>query len=241
MMILSTDFLKVVPMKIKAILILLLSVTTVNSNPIEVAQNVFQEFRQVQELIEQFREIERQIEEQQRILESLSGIDLHQLTTRELELLILFPQSGDEILEPTGEGEYTQNYNEIKESYNFIDPEKVYNIEGYSFHEILQPRAIADKKLQQSAIAGSAYHKTWMDSLGDRVQVVTDYLNDLSMSETMKESVDIEAQMTAQAVLNQIEINKTMSMLLQLESARTQQELTVQRANQHFIRPEIFE
>lgn len=225
-------------MKIKIILVLIAVSTSALSNPVQTAQNVFQEFKQVQELIKQFEEIEKQILKQQEILKNLSGPNFYQMTTRELELLLLFPQGGDEILEPSANGEYTSNYNEVQDGLNLIDPEVKYNIVGYSNHPRLQPRAIADKKLQQSAIAGSAYHKTWMDSLSERVQVVKDYLNRLSTSETMKTSVDINAQMTAQAVLNQIEINKTMSMLLQLEAAKVEQDLTVERDNYLFFKPE---
>lgn len=214
---------------------------SVFSNPIETAQNVFNEFKQVQELIKQFEEIEKQINQQKAILDNLSGINFHSMTTRELEILLLFPQGGDEILEPTASGEYTDNYTEIKEQLDLIDPEVKYNIVGYSNHPRLSPRVVADTNLQQSAIAGSAYHKTWMDSVADRVEIVNDYLDKLSTSETMKTSVDINAQMTAQAVLNQIEINKTMSMLLQLESAKSEQKLTLERDNLLFFRPEIIE
>lgn len=228
-------------MKIKLAVLLLFVSAPGFSNPVQTAQNVFQEFKQVQELIKQFKEIEKQIKKQEEIIKNLSGINFHSMTTRELELLILFPQGGDEILNPSAPGAYTDNYTELVDAYDFIDPLKVYGIEDYSFHPRLQPQAIADKKLQQSALAGSAYHKTWMDSLADRVQVVTDYLNKLASSETMKSSVDLNAQMTAQAVLNQIEINKTMSMLLQLESAKTEKDLTIERANILFFRPELIE
>lgn len=228
-------------MKIKISLLLVMLSCSVLSNPIETAQNVFNEFKQVQELIKQFEEIEKQINKQKEILDNLSGINFHSMSTKELEILLLFPQGGDEILEPTASGEYTENYTEIKEELNFVDPEVKYNIVGYSNHPRLSPRAVADKNLQQSAIAGSAYHKTWMDSVSERVEIVTDYLDKLSTSDTMKSSVDINAQMTAQAVLNQIEINKTMSMLLQLEAAKSEQKLTLERDNLIFFRPEIIE
>lgn len=219
-------------MKKITFLIMMIFAITVKANPIEVAQNVFNEFQQVMELIKQFEEIEKQLKKQGEILNSISGRNIYSMSNRELELLILFPESGNEILEPTVPGEYKNNYDELKNSLNLIDPAEKYNVID---QDHFKTRVFADTKLQQSAIAGSAYHKTFIDSLEDRVQVIKDYLARLSSSDQMKQAVDINAQMTAQAALNQIEINKTFAMILQLEAAKTQQQLAEQKSRYDFF------
>ncbi|WP_395378211.1 type IV secretion system protein [Marinicella sp. W31] len=222
-----------------SLLVLLLVPGIVRSNAVEVAQNVFQEFRQVQELIKQAQQIIRQIEEQVEMIKNISGKNIYQMTVEELELLRWLPD-GDALLEPALDdiSEYARNLRAIREQLDLEDPYVIYGLEPGSSNPLYEPKAASELEHQNVVTASSAFAKTLKNQIQPRMDVTTGYLNQLNSADSMKQSVDLNARLTGQAVLNQIEINRSMSMLIRLESAKVQRQLSDHRYFQKFINNE---
>jgi DNA repair exonuclease SbcCD ATPase subunit len=219
----------------KYILILLLALNPLmgKSSPWEVAQNIFQEYRQVEEMIRQIMEVIRQIEQQAEMIKNMSGKDIFEMTAEELELLSWLP---DDVLDPTGDSPYSINFQEMKEKLDLPDPFESLGIEQLEDSYRLGPLATARKEKQQATVASATYAKTFMNQFEDRVDVLSGYLNDLDNAETLKNSVDLGARVTAQAVINQIEINRTFAMLLKQKSAEVATELADERYTLMFLK-----
>jgi len=209
------------------------------ANAFQVAQNVFQEFRQVQELINQVQQIIRQIEEQAEMIKNISGKNVYQMTVEELELLSWLP-FGDEILDPALDNvsEYALKLREIREQMDLPDPYELYGLEPESNHPFYGPLAATLKEHQEVVTASSAFSQTYINQIQPRMDIATSYINQLNSAESMKQSIDINARLTGQAVLNQIEINRSMSMIIRLESAKVQRQLSDHRYFQNFINDE---
>jgi len=215
--------------------ILMLILSKVSAGPLEVAQNVFQEYKQVQELIKQVEEIIKQIEQQAEIVKNLSGKNIYQMTSQEIELLRWLP-IGENLLDPINNSAYTQHFREIEEQLSLLDPFELLNVvDDEDDTRSFTTQAKSRLNLQKTTIANAAYSRSFMDQFDERVDVVSGYLTKLNTSETLKTSVDINIQITGQAVINQIEINRTMAMMLKQKTAEAQAALSNERYNTLFI------
>ncbi|WP_395377979.1 type IV secretion system protein [Marinicella sp. W31] len=218
----------------KLVFALLLGISQLTmANPRDVAMNVFNEYRQVIELIEQLNEMRNQIEELRETIRNISGRTIFEISDIEERIREWLPE-GNEIYDPiptTVPGTYGYNFNKWKEALDFPDPAEIYDIDPDA-PPVFNKRAPdyqARKRHQEATIAATAYAETLIEQTPDRMEVINDYLQKMASAHTLKVSVDINAQILAQANRNQIEINRTLSMLLSLKSAEAQRKLTLER------------
>lgn len=211
----------------------------VHSNPVEVANNIFNEFQQVIEIINQLEELREQLQARAEMLNNLSGSKEYIISLLEQELRNWHPE-GEEIYDPglsSDPDSYNFQFNEIEQSLDLFDLVELYDLANENDTNNEQyPMFKASDNFQKMTIASAAYGKTLLSQGTDRNQLISDYLNLVEDAESLKDSTDIQTQIIAQSVYQQIEINKSIAMLLQLKSAQSQKKLVQERWYHNLLR-----
>ena len=211
----------------------------IKAGPLEVAQNIFNEYRQVIELINQLDELKKQLEAKVEMIKNLSGAKEYIVSELEQKLRNWHPH-GDDLLDPPPSSDtesYSYTFEEIEESLDLYDLVEVYGLTDENDTQNQNYTSyIAGNNYQRVTIASAAYGKTILEQSTDRNTVINDYIQLVGDAESIKETTDIQTQILAQATYNQIEINKSMAMLLQLKSAQGQKQLAQIRWYHNLLR-----
>lgn len=218
----------------KKILLISIMLFTFNaeSSPIEVANNIYNEYLQVIELIKQLQEKRAQLEKMAESVNSLSGAREFVQSLFEIKLRDWHPE-GDELFDPPQSNTpetYNYEYHELFNELNLYDLAEYYGLENEN--DTTNDNYVKFKTeddYRKSAISADAYGKVLLTQGKDLNRLIKDYLDMAGEAETLKQSTDIQIQITAQLAYNQHQMNKSMAMLLKLKADESKRVLAQER------------
>jgi hypothetical protein len=205
----------------------------------EVAQNIYNEYLQVIELVKQLQEKRAQLEKIAESVDSLTGAREFVQSLFEIKLRDWHPE-GDELFDPpesNQEGTYSYEYHNLYEQLNLYDLVEHYRLEDENDTDNENyAKFKTDDDYRKSAISADAYGKVLLSQGQDLNNLIKQYLDMAGEAETIKQSTDIQIQISAQLAYNQHQMNKSMAMLLKLKADESKKILAQEKWYKNLLR-----
>ncbi|MFK5880137.1 MAG: type IV secretion system protein [Flavobacteriaceae bacterium] len=202
------------------------------SSPLEVANNIYNEYLQVIELIKQLQAKKDQLEKMAQSVNSLSGAREFVQSLLEIKLRNWHPE-GNLLFDPPPSNTpetYNYEYHDLFNKLNLYDLADYYGLQNANdTSNDNYVKFKTEDDYRKSAISADAYGKVVLTQGQELNNLIKQYLDMAGSAETLKQSTDIQIQITAQLAYNQHQMNQSMAMLLKLKADESKRVLAQER------------